>query len=967
MDLPVMAVRGVLCLAALSVGTTVFAFADAVVPSVTDVVRPLPPGAVRLDGVLGECLSRSRDNWCLGDVPVREFALSFRDGRKMFAMGEMWGKFVRSMAMFYRYRPDAELKRRMDETISEVLSFQRENGSVSCTDVGSQPDSAGGDIWERKYVMLAMERYLEAGGDLPGVLDSLRRQADCLLAQIGEGEGKKPITELGWSFNHLESATVLEPIMRLYRMTGERRYLDFAAYIVRTGGSKGYDIIRQAHDRVPPHKMGGRYPKAYEMLSLFEGLAEYYRVTGDAYVREAVLALFESVLANEITIVGNGGGDAPHHFGVQGEGWDDTAHEQTNSRMTRMMETCTGVTWMKFCSQVLRLTGDPRAADAIEKYVYNGLIGAMRPNGRGFSYVNLLNGNKVTNRGWGWNFGSTPVTCCNLNGPTGLAYIPFVAVMESAEGPVVNLYEPLSADTARAKLVIAGDFPVGERVTLTLDEVRGEGLFAMKLRLPAWSEKTSVTVNGVPVDKVRPGEYLALRRDWKAGDRVELTFDLRTRLVQAPQGTDPRSADFQAVVRGPVVLARDERFDPAFDRPVRIRADETGVVSARRVDAPAGYRLALDVPIDSGTVRLVDYASVDCWDGNRVMTWLPLPVPEVADEPPAAPAVVTDFSCSSADFNALHARWRQAFLASLGARRDAPVSVEEASGEADVLNFDVREHLVLAIRGFPDAVPVAGPIPVADAVALPLLMEKTMIYYGDLRALKRYDECAAWIRRTAEQSPDGLPLRPGASFRDVVLTHEFVRLTERFADRIERVADRRAFEIMRDRVAAAFADRFVRDGRVGRETQAELALALQYGLLTGDARSRAERTLLAKLADGGLDPASDWLALRATLLYLSDHGHADVAGRALLRGGLPEPQDGAVEEWLLRNVLGLSVVHFRYGMDSINVRPNAVGGVTWIKGRYETIRATVRLGWHLDEQGKMVRETDVPWGIWGEH
>ena len=74
---------------------------------------------------------------------------------------------------------------------------------------------------------------------------------------------KVPITELGWSPNRIESCSLLEPFMRLYKHTGEQRYLDFARYIVEeAGGSKGYDIFQQAYDNVEPHKMGGPYPKA---------------------------------------------------------------------------------------------------------------------------------------------------------------------------------------------------------------------------------------------------------------------------------------------------------------------------------------------------------------------------------------------------------------------------------------------------------------------------------------------------------------------------------------------------------------------------------------------------------------------------------------------------------------------------------------------------------------------------------
>ena len=112
----------------------------------------------------------------------------------------------------------------------------------------------------------------------------------------------------------------------------------------------------QARAGVMPWRMGEPYPKAYEMTSIFEGLAEWHRVTGDEPAREAVLKYFDSVLRHEITIVGNGGGNYPHWPRWSGEAWDNTAAEQSNPDMTRMMETCVGVTWMKYASQCGRRT-----------------------------------------------------------------------------------------------------------------------------------------------------------------------------------------------------------------------------------------------------------------------------------------------------------------------------------------------------------------------------------------------------------------------------------------------------------------------------------------------------------------------------------------------------------------------------------------------------------------------------------
>ena len=609
----------------------------------TDLFSPLPPGALTLRGGLERAIRASIDGWILGAVPYHDFSRIFREGRPKYATGEMWGKFVRSGCMMFRAFPDPAIRDRMREAVAEILATERPNGSISCSAPEDQPDGPGGDLWERKYVLLGLLEYYAQIDRDPAVLASMRRQADAILAQVGPAP-KTDVRDLGWSPNHVESSTLLEPILRLHALTGEPRYLDFARYLVACGGAKGSDLVQMALDNVPPHLMGGVYPKAYETTSYFEGLADYVRATGDDRVRKAVLNYFALVRDRELTIVGNGGADQPFHPRVCGEAWGDTAREQTNPDITRMMETCTGVTWMKFCSHVLRLAGDCTAAEAIETYVYNGLVGAMAPDGTGFSYVNLLDGVKTTNTGWGWEFGGFRVTCCNLNGPMGLAYIPHVAVMQSAEGPVVNLYNGLDAKTetpsgAPLALSIDTSYPLDGHVRIVLSPAAPE-TFTLRLRIPAWSARTAVAVNGdaafrrvapetrpegrIPV----PGSYLELRREWAPGDTVALDFDMRCRRIEGPRGANRAGDGRAAVACGPVVLTREERLDPHFDEPADILADGDGTIPARRIQpAPSGVRLAFDIPLrGGGTVRMTDYASADCRDGSRIRTWIAKPV-----------------------------------------------------------------------------------------------------------------------------------------------------------------------------------------------------------------------------------------------------------------------------------------------------------------------------------------------------
>lgn len=600
---------------------------------IKDKIYPLPAGAAKLDGFFEEYIQNSIEHWNKGDLPYDRFVDFFRNGSPQFALGEMWGKAVRSGSMFYRYTNDPELKQIMDETVRDLLTTQRENGSISCVDIDKQPDES--ELWERKYVMLGLQEYYEWVNPDPKVLDALIKQADNIISLIGPAP-KTEIIDVGWSATnigyepcHIESSTLLEPFMRLYKWTGEQCYLDFATYIIEAGGTKHHNVFENALNNVDPYQMAGHYPKAYEMMSLFEGLVEYYRVTGDPKYKKMLLNMFNNISTKEITIIGNGGSDQPYHPYVYGEAWGNTALEQTNPDITRMMETCVGVTWMKLCTQLLRLTGDPSIADYIEQYAYNGLIGAMKPTGNGFSYVNLLNGTKVNDHGWGWHFDDLHVTCCNLNGPMGLAYIPYVAVMNSDNGPVVNLYNQgdFKFETPRKRsgtIAIETDYPVSGNVQFNLILEKVEA-FTIRFRIPKWSERTQLRVNNEKIEATS-GTYVEINRKWGPGDKITLTLDMRCRVLDAPRGSNRAGDNFQAVVYGPVGLARDENMDSNYHEPVRLQS-KNGYIEAEQVDpAKDNIKLQFSVPVGEGEyITMIDYASVDNWNnGMHVCTWLPI-------------------------------------------------------------------------------------------------------------------------------------------------------------------------------------------------------------------------------------------------------------------------------------------------------------------------------------------------------
>lgn len=372
--------RTSLSLALVAVLFPVCSFAAEPKAAVDDQLTLLPPGSVHFSGPMGDAIET-----CLkGRIRAQDLStliepFQARQETELW-QSEFWGKWFTSAALAYRYQPVADLRAILDRAVGGLLATQTPDGYI-----GTYKHSAElrcWDVWGRKYVLLGLLAYYDLTGDRRA-LQAACREADYTLGQIGPG--KADIVKLGW-WNGLAASSILEPMVLLYRRTGEQRYLDFAQYIVRRWGEPGGpDLVRKAIDGVPVFKMF-RGPakvikdygdagdsKAYEMMSCYEGLAELYRVTGDPRYLAAVKRVFADIDATEITVLGSGSSL---------ERWCN-GHTRQTETVPEWMETCVTVTWMKLTAQLLRLRGDSTYADRIEQSAYNSLLGTRRPTARG--------------------------------------------------------------------------------------------------------------------------------------------------------------------------------------------------------------------------------------------------------------------------------------------------------------------------------------------------------------------------------------------------------------------------------------------------------------------------------------------------------------------------------------------------------------------------------------------------------
>ena len=604
----------------------------------TDKLFMLPAGSASFEGTFDEAIRFVAENQCKNRHNWALFAEQFKspvDDPNLAWRCEYWGKMMRGATFTYAYTKDPSLYDMMVETVEELMSTKDSLGRISTYSV--EKEFQGWDMWGRKYVLLGLQYFVDICPDeklKERVVSVMCENLDYIISKVGPAEeGKKPITQTSHFWQGLNSCSILEPVVRLYNLTGKKEYLAFADYIVSTGGIENGNIFELAYEgKLSPYQ----YPvtKAYEMMSNFEGLMEYYRVTGEEKWRIASVNFGRLVAETDLSIIGSSG--CTHEL------FDHSTVKQANTKnLIIMQETCVTVTWMKFITQVLQLCGEAHLVDKIEQSIYNGLFGAINTDHSdalaGFtfdSYSPLLMGTRARQLGGTQTMrnGTEVYGCCVAIGAAGTGLIPSVAVMAEKNGLVVNLYErgSVSAFTPSGEpltLHFDTDYPYDGRIKIALSLAKPES-FTLSLRVPAWSEKSEWHLNGEPIETPLIKGYNGLTREWRDGDTVELTLDMRTRIVNAPDDPDdPLAKTHRALCRGPIVLARDARLGEAIDGLVDFAADENGFAVVReRSDASFPCRLDLGVLMKDGReIHVVDYASAGkTWRRDSRMTaWMP--------------------------------------------------------------------------------------------------------------------------------------------------------------------------------------------------------------------------------------------------------------------------------------------------------------------------------------------------------
>ena len=443
----------------------------------------------------------------------------------------------------------------VDKMIQEVLAVQEPNGYLNTYYVDDrknlrmlpQTQTTGHELYNMGHMLQGAIAYYRGTGDRRLLDGGIRFVNDFLLPNYGPAP-KMPIVS-----GHPEIELAL---VELYRITGDRRQLELAGYIL--GGDERVKLPERrtiymfsgtpftARTKLEGHAVRAMYACC--------GATDYYMETGDQAYWKTLSTLWEDLTQHQMYISGGVGARS------DGESFGD-AYELPNARAYG--ESCAAIGNMMWNWRMLACTGDAKYADVIERALYNGINSGMSLDGTLYCYRNPLafdpsTGDKIRNPWY-------DVTCCPPNLERTLASLPGYFYSSSSDGIYLHLYDNSDLDWhlengTGLKITQKTNYPWEGNAEITITPERPSD-FVFYLRIPGWADRAQVSVNGKPVTGVKPGQYLPLERRWSSGDLVRLQMEMPVQVVEANYHVIEDNGRV-AVERGPLLYCLEEVDQP---------------------------------------------------------------------------------------------------------------------------------------------------------------------------------------------------------------------------------------------------------------------------------------------------------------------------------------------------------------------------------------------------------------------
>lgn len=492
-------------------------------------------------------------------------------------------KAIEGAAYVLSMKRDAELERQLDGWIARIAAAQEPDGYLY-TFRTMHPDSPGHEwvgqerwtkdpqlsheLYNAGHLYESGVAYFQATGKRT-LLDVCLKNAELLWHDFGDGKRRlapgHQIVEMG--------------LVRLYRVTGDQRWLTLAKIFLDARGPGGPDYNQQQKLVVDQDVAVGHAVRANYM---YAGMADVAALTGDERYRTAITRIWENVVGKKLYVTGGVGALA------KGEAYGADYELPADG----YNETCAALALMMWNHRLFLSTGDAKYMDVFERTAFNGFLSGVSLSGNRFFYPNPLvyDGAKKNNHEHAGRAPWFGCACCPPNLMRTLASLTGYFYAVRGNDAYVNFYA-----ASDATLTVAGtkvglsqktDYPWTGAIKLAVSPEKPTQ-FALKLRVPGWARgepvpsdlysyestadaRWSVKVNGVDFPAKLEGGYATIDREWKPGNVVELEFAMPVRRVR---GNEKIAATHGQVAfeRGPMVYCF-EKADQALPATVSAKA-----------------------------------------------------------------------------------------------------------------------------------------------------------------------------------------------------------------------------------------------------------------------------------------------------------------------------------------------------------------------------------------------------------
>jgi uncharacterized protein len=509
------------------------------VAKITDMLTPIDLQDVKLDGELGRRIDLTVNGNLLKIDIDNDFLAPFNGGKfPGFTDGSGLyigiGKVLDGMVRLAKYSGNEALLARKNHVVESLINSQEKDGYIGILPPEKRTWGLF-DLSEQGYIITALvSDYMFFGNK--NSLTSACKLADYL---INRWKGKPADWEstLPGIKEYFAEVGMDNGYLLLYSATGDKRYLDFASNEL---GTKNWDlnIVIGRHPPIDGH--------SYMYLSHCLAQLALYRIQPDEKLLIPTRRAVEFMTRKDgMTITGGVG-----HF----ECWTDDQDGKKD-----LGETCSTAYQIFVFNSLLRLEGDSRYGDLIERNLYNAAFGAQSPDGRRIRYYTPFEGNRV--------YFFSDSYCCPGNFRRLIGLLPQLVYYRSGNGLAINLYsasqatlEGIGGTTVTVRQET--DYPNSGLVTLDI-KPEVSAAFPLLLRIPKWCTQANVLVNGKTIDtRTKSGEFLKIDRTWQSGDRVTLDMPMPWRFVTGRKNQE----GLAAVMRGPLVYTLNPDKESALTR-----------------------------------------------------------------------------------------------------------------------------------------------------------------------------------------------------------------------------------------------------------------------------------------------------------------------------------------------------------------------------------------------------------------